>query len=76
MRIYCFGINLIITSVIISTGMASLLGDAFEKTLSPNGISRLDREFPSRSLRKSEESRTRLAVDQEIETASYEKRFL
>ena len=33
----------------------------------PNGISKLDREFPSRNLRKSEESRARIAVDQEIE---------
>ena len=31
----------------------------------PNGISKLDREFPSRSLRKGEESRARIAVDQE-----------
>ena len=31
----------------------------------PNGISKLDREFSSRSLRKSEESRARIAVDQE-----------
>ena len=30
----------------------------------------LDREFPSRSLRKSEESRARIAVDQEIEATS------
>ena len=36
----------------------------------PNGISKLDREFPSRSLRKSEESRARIAVDQEIEAIS------
>ena len=31
----------------------------------PNGISKLDRELPSRSLRKSEESRARIAVNQE-----------
>ena len=31
----------------------------------PNGIPMLDREFPSRSLRKGEESRARIAVDQE-----------
>ena len=36
----------------------------------PSGISKLDREFPSRSLRKSEESRARIAVDQEIEATS------
>ena len=36
----------------------------------PNGISKLDREFPSWSLRKSEESRARTAVDQEIEATS------
>ena len=35
-----------------------------------NGISKLNREFPSRSLRKSEESRTRIAVEQEIEAIS------
>ena len=36
----------------------------------PNGISKLDRELPSRSLRKIEESRARIAVDQEIEATS------
>ena len=36
----------------------------------PNGISKLDREFPSWSLRKSEESRACIAVDQEIEAPS------
>ena len=50
-------------------------------------ISTLDREFPSWSLRKTEESRARIAVDQEIEATSslkdiispninYGKRFL
>ena len=34
------------------------------------GISTLDREFPSWSLRKTEESRARIAVDQEIEATS------
>ena len=34
------------------------------------GISTLDREFPSWSLRKSEESRARIAVDQETEATS------
>ena len=32
-----------------------------------NGISELSREFPSRNLRKSEENRARIAVDQVIE---------
>ena len=36
----------------------------------PNGISKLDREFPSWSLRKSEESRANITVDQEIEATS------
>ena len=47
----------------------SLLGDASVIPW-PNGISKLDREFSSRSLRKSEESRDRIAVDQEIEATS------
>ena len=40
------------------------------------GISKLDREFPSRNLRKSEESRARIAVDQEIEATSSLKDFI
>ena len=48
----------------------SPLGDASAKIPWPNGISKLDREFPSWSLRKSEESRARIAVDQEIEATS------
>ena len=48
----------------------SLLGDASAKNPWPNGISKLDREFPSRNLRKSEESRARMTVDQEIEATS------
>ena len=48
----------------------SLLGDASAKIPWPNWISKLDREFPSRRLRKSEESRARIAVDQEIEATS------
>ena len=36
----------------------------------PNGISKLERKFPSRSSRKSQESRARIAVDQEIEATS------
>ena len=36
----------------------------------PNGISKLDLEFPSWGLRKSEESRARIAVDREIEATS------
>ena len=48
----------------------SLLGDASAKIPWLNGISKLDREFSSRSLRKSEETRARIAVDQEIEATS------
>ena len=48
----------------------SHLGDASAKNPWPNGISKLDREFPSWSLRESEESRARIAVDQEIEATS------
>ena len=36
----------------------------------PNGVSKLSREFLSRRLRKSEESRARIAVDQDIEATS------
>ena len=36
----------------------------------PNGISKLDREFPSWSVRKSEEARANITVDQEIEATS------
>ena len=48
----------------------SPLGDASAKISWPNGISKLDRKFPSWSWRKSEESRARVAVDQEIEATS------
>ena len=36
----------------------------------------MDREFPGRSLRKSEESRACIAVDQEIEATSSLKDFI
>ena len=52
------------------------LRDASAKIPCPNGISKLDREFPSWSLRKSEESRARIAVDQEIEATSSLKDFI
>ena len=42
----------------------------------PNEISELDREFPSWSLCKSEESRARIAADQEIEASSSLKDFI
>ena len=56
------------------------------KTPWPNGTSKLDREFPSRSLHKSEESRARIALDWENRSSQlaegphqpeikYEKRF-
>ena len=48
----------------------SPLGDASAKIPWPNGISKLDREFPSCSSRKSEKYRARIAVDQEIEATS------
>ena len=65
----------------------SPLGDASAKIPWPNGISKLDREFPSWSLRKGEESRARIAVDQGNRSSQlaeglhqseikYEKRFL
>ena len=43
----------------------SLLGNASDTIPWPNGISKLDREFPSRSLRKGEETRAHNAMDQE-----------
>ena len=48
----------------------SLLGDGSAKNHWPNEILELSHEFPSRCLRKSEESRARIAVDQEIEATS------
>ena len=42
----------------------------------PNGISKLGRKFPSWSLCKSEESRARIAVDQEIKATSSLKDFI
>ena len=48
----------------------SHLGDGSAKNPWPNGILELSHEFPSRCLRKNEESRARIAVDQEIEATS------
>ena len=48
----------------------SPLGDTSAKIRWQRGISKLDREFPSWSLCKSEESRARIAVDQETEATS------
>ena len=65
MTIHAVGIGTCSQSMTIPSYLPSEMH--LQKSL---GISTLDREFPSWSLRKTEESRARIAVDQEIEATS------
>ena len=66
MTILAVGIGTCTRSMTIPSYLS--FGDASAKI--PLKFQTLDREFPSSSLRKSEESRARIAVDQEIEATS------